>query len=308
MKLTHFAWDIRFCVCEKNDLFNFSKHKVVKEIESDKKIFKIRPVFINADPFLFVRENCMCLFYEEQIMNGRGVIKMTKTKDLREWSTPVTVLKEDFHLSFPFVFEDHDQVYMIPETGRDNSIRLYVPNENLTRWYLSRKLLEGKKYVDSSIFVENGVYYLFTTTTVNQIFNLELYTSNSLNEEFVKHPCSPVCVGNIAGRNAGVVFRYKNEIYRPAQKCDKYYGESIILFKIKKMTRMNYEEERIVDSILPKDVYYKTGGHHFNIAFFDGKYCVATDRTLLSEFSIWALINKIRIFIGKIWSLLFCLF
>ena len=68
---------------------------------------------------------------------------MTSTIDLKHWTKPLVVLKEKFHLSFPWVFTDAGKVYMVPETGTDGSIRVYeATDDTLTRWKLKRKLIE----------------------------------------------------------------------------------------------------------------------------------------------------------------------
>ena len=66
-------------------------------------IWKPKPVLFQADSFLFVREDELFLFYELQHWDDPGCIAMTKTKDLKSWTKPVIVLKESFHLSFPYV-------------------------------------------------------------------------------------------------------------------------------------------------------------------------------------------------------------
>ena len=128
---------------------------MIKRIKSSSNPFCIHPVVIVADPFLFVYKDELFLFYEEQIdLRGKGLIKMTKTKDLVRWSNPVIVLEESFHLSYPNVFEVNGDIYMMPETGHDLSIKLYKANNDLTKWTYHKTLLEGKNFVDSSI-----VYY-----------------------------------------------------------------------------------------------------------------------------------------------------
>ena len=78
-----------------------------------------------------MKDNELYLFYELQHWDDPGCIAMIKTKDLKVWSKPQMVLKEPFHLSFPFVFEDQGVIYMIPESQEDDSIRLYCANDDL---------------------------------------------------------------------------------------------------------------------------------------------------------------------------------
>ena len=154
----------------------------------------------------------LCLFYESKKLLTPGVIMMISTIDLKHWTKPRVVLKEKFHLSFPWVFTDAGKVYMVPETGTDGSIRVYeATDDTLTRWKLKRKLLElspgnvmNMGYSDSSIYKKDGIYYLMTTVQYEDGINtLELYYSDSLMGKYVKHPLSPIAHSQNVGRNAG---------------------------------------------------------------------------------------------------------
>ena len=39
------------------------------------------------------------------------------------------VLEKDYHLSYPFLFEDNDELFMIPETATNKTIELYKCEE-----------------------------------------------------------------------------------------------------------------------------------------------------------------------------------
>ena len=165
--------------CLKIQLLSFDNEDDVLDIKKGKGIFTVpcvrskiawNPTIIVADPFLFVKNEKLYLFYESKAFFSPGVIMMTSTVDLKNWSKPVVVLKESFHLSYPWVFEEEGKIYMIPETGSDKSIRLYeAANEDLTEFRLVKKLLEQPKnmvcrigYGDTSIYKKEGKYYLMT--------------------------------------------------------------------------------------------------------------------------------------------------
>lgn len=155
--------------CLKIQLLSFDNEDDVLDIKKGKGIFTVpcvpskiawNPTIIVADPFLFVKNEKLYLFYESKGFFSPGVIMMTSTVDLKNWSKPVVVLKESFHLSYPWVFEEEGKIYMIPETGSDKSIRLYeAVNDDLTEFRLVKKLLEQPKnmvcrigYGDTSIY------------------------------------------------------------------------------------------------------------------------------------------------------------
>ena len=105
-------------ILEEESMFNLDDLKIVKSILSSKNFIDLNPIVIEADPFLFVKDDTLYLFYEEQRGNkGKGILKMTSTQDLKTWTTDVVILEELFHLSYPNVFEYDGRIYMMPESG-----------------------------------------------------------------------------------------------------------------------------------------------------------------------------------------------
>lgn len=282
--------------------FNIKGFKTLKIIHSPKWLFLINPTIIEADPFLFVHKDILYLFFESKKYNEPGVINMIYTKDLKTWSKPITVLKEKFHLSYPFVFEDDGVIYMIPETCADNSIRIYKANNSLTSFIFEKQIIKKApqndiiiSYSDNSIFKKGNIYYLMTTINYNGVNNLELYTSNSLLGEYTKHPLSPIIKSNKFGRNGGAIFEYNKELYRPSQDCTKRYGDDVQISKIDKLSTKEYQETLLLDNLLAsKHDFYKEGGHHCNIVYFNNLLIQATDAKEYKLFPLAVATNKIR--------------
>jgi len=284
---------LRVCKTHGN-LFDFDKHESIKEINSDKFSFKIKPVNTTADPFLFVINETLYLFYEEKIdFYSKGIIKLTTTKNLTDWSPPCGVLKENFHLSFPFIFQYGSDLFMIPETGEDNSIRLYRPNSDFSEWKFYKKILSGNNYKDSSIYNKDGTLFLFTTVNTENTLTLRLYYSDSFDKTWIEHPCSPICSGSKIARNGGSIFSYNNELYRPVQNCEKIYGGNLSIYKISELSKEGFHEELIIEDIFPKNIpFYFLGGHHLNFVNFQNELIVASDG-LQYDYNIFNLIQRL---------------
>lgn len=266
--------------------FDVERGETVLEIPCLQHKYSLNPTIINADPFLFVKNDKFYLFYEEKGLLTDGVLKMMWTKDLKNWSDPVVVLKEKYHLSFPYVFEDNGKVYMIPESALDNSIRLYeATNEDLTEFKFVKKLVvapDDKKitmgYGDSCICRKDGLYYLFTQICYEDGINtMELYVSDTLDGEYHLHPCSPIQHNMKTGRNAGSIMEIDGKLYRFAQDCTVRYGDNLNINEIKSLTPDNYKEELIQDNVYPSLDFYICGGHQLNAVQFNGDWIVATD-------------------------------
>ncbi len=262
-----------------------------------------KSIIIEADPFLFVKDGRLYVFYESKTIAANGIIKMISTIDLVTWTDPVTVLTEKCHLSYPFVFEDNGVVYMVPETGALRSIRLYrATDKKLTQWEFSKTLIEDYgdlknvdlSFCDSSILKLNDIYYLFTTISHNYINELHLYTSQSLKAPFQKHPQNPLVRSNMYGRNAGSIIKYKGDIWRVAQDCVNSYGENVNLAKIINLSPTVYKEEIYKDSIFNRnDPFYSHGCHQLNIVEFNNKFIAATDAKGYRKFLFQRLLSKI---------------
>ncbi len=277
------------------NIFDLSLFKTIKSIKPPAiSIFDTH--VICADPFLFVKNNQLYLFYEDlNTYGGKGVIRMTHTKNMHDWTKPIIVLKENFHLSFPYIFEDRGEVYMIPETYQDLSVRLYMGNADLTEWVYVKTILKGEKYVDSFIYIHEGIYFLFAPielTDKNYVQNL--YYSDSLLGNWTLHPSSPIAQGKESGRNGGAMFCYDNKIYRPAQNCSVRYGGNVGICKVEIISINNYKEKLQYPDIIPKTTFYSVGGHHFCYIQFNGKTVIATDavKKSINLKNIWHSVKK----------------
>ena len=249
-------------------------------------LLKPKPLLTQADPFLFVKGDILFLFYESERSGDRGEIRMIKSTDLQNWSSPVTVLRESFHLSFPFVFDYCGDIYMIPESQADDSIRLYKGNEDLTSFTLERVLMKKTRtedvsfnFCDSHLLLKDGIFYLFTSVSYRWTYHLELYyTDDILMHDFVKHPQSPVYIGNDFGRCGGSVIHLDDNYYRISQNCSESYGGNFSIHRILTLDQNVYREELYRKDVLDVEKEpYKDGGHQLNVVRFGDGYIYATD-------------------------------
>lgn len=268
------------------ELFNINKGIPIHRIESLKPFFRRNLTIIVADPFLFKMNNRLYLFYESKGLLSNGVIKMTYTDNLLDWSDPLVVLQESFHLSYPFVFEENNRIFMIPESGEDKSVKLYeFMNDDLTdiRFVNNLLVLPPKKlrmgFADSSIYKKSGLYYLMTTVKYeNDVNCLELYYSEKIDGQYIKHPKSPIAFSNQLGRNAGCLLDVDGKLYRFSQDCTNRYGDNVNVSEVTSLSASDYTEHAIKYNIYPSSIpFYEKGGHHYNMVEFRDKYIVSTD-------------------------------
>lgn len=267
-------WSI--AIYKEEDSFSFENYLSNKIIVFNSK--KVRNSKIhthtNADPFLFVEEDNLYLFYECQNVDEKGYIRAKKTTDLINFIDLGCVLKENFHLSYPFVFRCKSSIFMVPETSNANEIMLYKFSEFPNKLEKQKTLLIGK-YSDTSLFFYNKIWFLFTTSDQG----LEIYYSKDLeNDSFVAHPSNPITNNLKFNRNGGGVLMIKNVLYRIAQDCSVEYGKNVNILKISELTTNLYKEVLLRENYLKCDQEFNLkGSHHLSIADFKGDKIIAVD-------------------------------
>lgn len=280
------CFDILLFAC--SDPINVAgRHKTIKRINCTRNILSPSPVMIVADPFLVVKDETLYLFYEEYRYRGKGIIRMTCSDDLVNWKEPKTVLQENFHLSYPWVFQHEGQWFMMPETSAAHEVRLYQAVDNQFDQFVQSKTLLSRgsldqvprmDFCDSSITRKDDTYYLFTTVNNGRGNELHLYFSDSLDGTYTEHPQSPLMVSDKYGRDGGSLLEWDGNLFRFAQDCDGDYGKNINVFKVDVLSRSQYAE-----SLINKNVLTSIGfaiGHQYNFVEFKGQYIVAVDQKL----------------------------
>ena len=118
-----------------------------------------------ADPFLFKHENDMYIFAEIfDYISKKGSLGYSKydteTKSFGTWSTIIT---EPWHLSYPQIFTRGKDIFIVPESNKNNSIYLYKAISFPDKWKRVTTLYEGpEKFVDTTLFSMDGQEYGFT--------------------------------------------------------------------------------------------------------------------------------------------------
>ena len=83
------------------------------------------------------------------------------------------------------------------------------------------------------------------------------------NSPIKAHPRNPVCSDARHARPAGRLFRWRGDLFRPAQDCARRYGHAIVFNKVLRLDASSYEE-RVVSRIPPKWSPGLLATHTFN--------------------------------------------
>jgi hypothetical protein len=198
-----------------------------------------------ADPFGIFYKDELHIIYEDFLFQERiGTTAALQFKN-DEFKDNGIVIKEDFHMSYPFVFEKDGDHYCIPETYQANQVRLYKAIEFSKKWKLDRVLIENYAGVDNTLVAHEGLWWLFSTDKKSGAHhNLNIFYSDDIFEGWKRHPKNPVKTDIRAARPAGTIFEYNGEKYRPSMDYSEKVEGRIVINKILKLTKTDFKEEK----------------------------------------------------------------
>ena len=210
-----------------------------------------------ADPFVLdVTDTTISLLAEEfRFKTGKGrIVRLDVDRETLELEE-VTVLIDDCHLSFPFVLlptegskaaglklkdqgsKSYDaflfggeqrrlrNVMVLPETGKEGQWRCYRLDLETNECVMDHVVCE-EPLVDAVIY-ENNVFA--TTFPDPNGKNLGVYEICENGFQLVR---TIIFDENVA-HNAGAFFKIGEDVYRPAQECNEWYGHALSIQEFK---------------------------------------------------------------------------
>jgi hypothetical protein len=201
-----------------------------------------------ADPFLASTDDGRSFVFFEDLPPGRrrAVISCSEVDRDGCLSSPEVVLARDYHLSYPLVFRDGDDWYMLPETSEHRTIELYRAVEFPTRWELARTLAANVIALDTTPVVVDDVTWIFSSLargSARQTDMVSLFWCESLDSEWHHHPANPVVTDIRRSRSAGRIFERGGRLYRPSQDGSRRYGYALTFNEITRLTEDDYQEQ-----------------------------------------------------------------
>ncbi|WP_299100129.1 hypothetical protein [uncultured Winogradskyella sp.] len=224
-----------------------------------------------ADPFLIKHNDKTYLFIEELIYKNKlGHLSVMEIDDNGNYTKPETILVKDYHLSYPFVFEENGTYYMIPETSGNNDIQLYKATEFPLKWEFERLIMNNVVAVDTTLHKEGDTYWLFTNMKNHKggskHVELNLFSSKSLfADQWEAHPLNPIVSDVKSARPAGKIFSSNNKLYRPSQNCSHHYGYGLNISEITELSKTKFKE-KLIHAIEPNWDKSVNSTHSFNSA------------------------------------------
>lgn len=201
-----------------------------------------------ADPFLLEEAGRKWVFFEDYAYaEKRACIACAEIGGDGSLSSYATCLQHsEHHYSYPYVFRDGRDVFMVPEAGNSGSVDLYRCDEFPGKWSRHSTLLRGR-YVDPSIWQQDGLWWMMVTTADPdaRCSALYLFYAEALTGPWQLHPANPISTDTRNNRGAGRIVWADGRLIRPSQSCCPTYGYSFRFNEVTKLSPTEYEEHAL---------------------------------------------------------------
>jgi hypothetical protein len=222
-----------------------------------------------ADPFVVTWQGRTVCFVEDfSFDKKRGWITAIELRGANEYEILGTALEEPFHMSYPYIFEYQNELYMIPESRASNSIRLYRCVDFPLRWEFQKEIMRNVYAVDSMLFEREGRWWLLSNIASpgsrdNHSQLMAFHGSDPLTDSWTPHEHNPIVFDSETGRNGGLV-KMDGSLVRGRQRQGfDAYGAGLSVARLVDLTPTSFREEEI-GRITPDFFPNLQGCHHVN--------------------------------------------
>ena len=242
------------------------------------------PGHFYADPFLIEHSGKPWVFFEDfDYRAQKGVIACAEVTG-KGISKVIPALEKPYHLSYPCVFWDEAGLYLVPESNSNKTVELYRCTRFPDAWETVATLMQIPA-VDTTVWVEDGLYWFFVTLKEARgaAFQLCLFYSRTLTGEWTSHPQNPIATDVRFSRGAGAIFKEQGKLFRPSQDCSGNYGRRCTLNEIVVLNEREYRERPRI-AVVAEGIPGILGTHTYSrlaqLEVIDG-YTLASVRRLL---------------------------
>lgn len=211
----------------------------------------VDPGTFYADPFLIECQGEHFLFAEAcPYATGKGVIVCAQVPVDGAPGVWRTVLERPWHLSYPFVFERDGEAWLLPESSAHGGVELYRATDFPYGWAVEARLFEELALVDATLFEHDGRLWLFAgvgTPGGSDWDELFAWHAPGMGGPWEPHAQNPIKSDCRSARPGGRPLRLGDRLLRPAQRCERAYGEALVWLEIRELTPEGFEEVEIAE-------------------------------------------------------------
>jgi hypothetical protein len=249
-----------------------------------------------ADPFGWQQGSTLHVFVERYDYRTRhGVIDRFSFNAAGSLLETRPVLGEDWHLSYPQVFEGEGAVWMLPEACRSGGLTLYRGDDALETWKAESRIELDRVPIDATVLRHEGRWWLFyavagSRATANG--HLHVAWADRLAGPWHIHPRNPVRVDLAGARPAGRAVVIDGRVMLPVQDCSATYGGAVRPLWISRLDEQEFGATLGVQLSLPPGAdIYRDGMHTLSgcgaWTLFDVKRVDRSGRGWLYDLQRW---------------------
>jgi len=200
-----------------------------------------------ADPFILQKGERYYVFVEEKhYALGRGHIACLILDGEGNLLEHGVVLERPYHLSYPFLFEHEQALYMLPESAAQRTLDVYRCTHFPDEWQLVKTLMSDVYAVDATLLERDRRWWLFVNLKQPGGSSLDalylFHADQPLAERWIPHPRNPIVHDIRSARPAGRIFISRAGLVRPSQDSSRRYGYALRFNRITKLTTTEYQE------------------------------------------------------------------
>ena len=204
-----------------------------------------------ADPFGIWRDGKLHVFVEAyDYRTKHGVIEVHIYDQSLNKLSHARALARPFHLSYPYLWEEAGEIFMLPEAHRSGTLTLYRAARFPLAWEPVCDLLPLPA-IDASLARWEGRYWLFFSLPDNPLGALHIAYADALTGPWRMHSNNPVLTDPTRARMGGTPFLREGVLYLPGQNGTATYGGGMTLNKVETLTPTEYIGQPVADLQAP---------------------------------------------------------
>lgn len=216
-----------------------------------------------ADPFLFEENERIFIFaelYDYILCRGTIGYCVIQNGKISNWKQ---VIVEQYHLSFPNIFRDGEEIFIVAESSEANCLYRYRAIEFPNCWEKDVIIRQDVKYVDTVFISKNNQNFALTYDVKNphapKLYWLDVDAPE--NDHMLDLEIQEL------RRPAGKVIQ--SEAIRCAQDCTGDYGKGLVFYRYSFIKGRYVESE--IKRLYPADIrltkkMYLDGMHTYNFS------------------------------------------
>lgn len=194
---------------------------------------KQAPFCFIADPFGIWVNGALTVFVEAyDYRNKRGHIAYYQYNADFTLKSYGTALKMPFHLSYPQIIADGNEIYMLPEAHQSGKLALYRAAQFPHSWEAIATILDTPA-IDATLLQVGKIWHCYYSLPDAPLSTLYHASSESLLSQFITKTKQPFILLDKKARMGGTPFTIENQLHLPLQNSITTYGGNVVLYPLK---------------------------------------------------------------------------